>query len=146
MDIVKSNKIAYIISIFIGSLVYWSIVSNVIHTAYAITLSAVGYVICLLFLITHFNEYVLNSNNSVMERYYSDRMSVCPKCGNIHVLRYHKVFYSRKFMLLLKLIYSKNAGNVHIVTLVKCDKCNHTWYGGFKNISKIDTQFNKSCI
>ena len=83
MDIVKSNKIAYIISLFIGSLVYWSIVSNVIHTAYAITLSAVGYVICLLFLITHFNEYALNSNNSVMERYYSDRMSVCPKCGNM---------------------------------------------------------------
>lgn len=147
IDTTKTNRVVHMISLAIGTLTYWLILSSYITSAYVFAMAAAGYIICILFLLTRYNEYVINKDNHVMKRYCDDVMCVCPKCGETHISIYSKVFYSRMFMIMLKNIMRNNqAGAVHIVKIAKCDKCNHTWYGGYMNIRKINSQFEESCV
>ena len=146
MDIVKTNKTVNIISISIGTIAYWLILSSYITAAYVFAMSVVGYIICLLFFLTRYNEYAINKDCKVMKRYCDDVLSVCPKCGQLHVAVYSRVFYSRIFMNILKyILFQKNPGVVHVIKIVKCDNCNHAWYGGYMNIKKISNDNTYSC-
>lgn len=132
MNLLRTNRIVYIISLTIGSLVYWIIIGAYINSAYAITLSVLGYIICMLFLVTKFNEYAINTDTTVMEKYYDNALSICPRCGDVHICIFYKTFYSKRIMHILDL-FSRypNNGSVQIVTLAKCNDCKHIWYGGY---------------
>ncbi len=146
-DMVKTNKAVHIVSLAVGTLAYWLILSSYITSAYVFAVSAAGYISCILFLLTRYNEYVINKDNYVMEKYCDDILSVCPKCGETHISIYNKVFYSRIFMIILKIITKNNhTGAAHIVKIARCNKCKHTWYGGYLNIKKINSPFEESCI
>lgn len=147
IDTVKTNRAVHIISLIIGTLTYWFILSSYITAAYVFALAAAGYVICVLFLLTRYNEYVINKDNHVMRKYCDNVFSVCPKCGELHISIYNKIFYSRIFMNILKIVMRNNhAGAVHIVKIAKCNKCKHIWYGGYVNQSETNPSFDESCV
>jgi len=146
-DNARINMAIYIISLIAGTVIYWLILSSYITSAFSFALSAAGYAISILFLLTRYNEYIINKDYRVMNKYCDDVMSVCPKCGHMHITAYSRAFNSRIFMNILKyMAFQKNTRPVYIIRIAKCNQCGHIWYGGYRNIDKINSSFDENCV
>ena len=146
-DNARINMVIYIISLIAGTVIYWLILSSYITSAFSFALSAAGYAISILFLLTRYNEYIINKDYRVMNKYCDDVMSVCPKCGHMHITSYSRAFNSRIFMNIRKyLLFQKNVRSVHVIRIAKCNQCGHIWYGGYTSIDKINSSFDENCV